>query len=95
MLTGHLEWGTGDRPDLDQYVDGTYPTRCLDYSYLDGPKGQFRASRLLLVAGVGDDLELVAADVAPTRSARLRRAAGPRRAADGRGCPRSVPPLFC
>ncbi len=41
-LTGHLVWGTGDSPQHDQHLRGTYTTSWRDYSELEGPKGSFR-----------------------------------------------------
>lgn len=41
-LTRHLRWGTGDTPEFDQHLHGTYTAHWHDYSHLDGPKGRFR-----------------------------------------------------
>jgi hypothetical protein len=42
VLTGHLQWGTGDAPKYDQHLEGTYAFNWRDYFDLDGPKGRFR-----------------------------------------------------
>lgn len=41
-LRGHLVWGTGETPQYDQHLDGTYRVDWQDYSNLRAARGRFR-----------------------------------------------------
>lgn len=41
-LVGRRVWGSGDRPDLDEELRGSYRINWHDYSTLEEPRGKFR-----------------------------------------------------